>query len=329
MEPLISIVVPVYNVEQYLGESIKSLLAQTYRNIEIILVDDGSTDNCPIICDRYAKQDMRVKVLHKKNGGLSDARNKGIDIARGEYIGFVDSDDWVEPNMYEVLLKSIINDKSDISVCGIIREYKNGTVSQGNIAETMSQNEAVKALLDGNIIHDHAWSKLYKKDLFAEVRYPKGMVYEDIRTTYKLFLKSNKISIVSKCLYHYRQRRGSIIRNGFTEKKLEWLDAVKALKKDYRLNPYNDIVNYRIVKTECLLLRELALYGSKENCKQYKRMIIQFKQDINKNRNKLLNDKYLQKSLKLIVGLNNFPFGLLRILLEINEKINDRYEYFD
>lgn len=329
VDPLVSVIVPVYNVEQYLKECVDSIIEQTYKNIEIILVDDGSTDQSPRICNEYKKKDSRVKVIHKNNGGLSDARNKGIDASNGSYIGFVDSDDWIEPNMYETLVEDLKDQASDISICGIYREYQNKTVQERNKKEQLDRNDAIKELLKGNIIHDHAWSKLYKKELFDNVRYPCGKVYEDIRTTYKLFLKCNRVSLVSPCLYHYRQRQGSIIRNGFNDKKLEWLKAVEELKEDNELNAFDNIISNRIVKTECFLIREIAIYGDSQTCKKYKKNIDQFRKDINRNRKRLISDKSLQKSLKLIVTLINWPLSITSMILRLSEHLNAKYVFYN
>ena len=161
--PLISIIVPVYDVEPYLRKCIDSILIQSYRDLEIILVDDGSPDNCGAICDEYAEKDKRIKVIHKKNGGLSDARNAGLDIATGEYIGFVDSDDWVMPDMYEYLYKAVKEYDADMSVCGYY-DYWGKTIS-GRYCQDIQVykgQEGIKALLDlkfGNYV----WNKLYKR----------------------------------------------------------------------------------------------------------------------------------------------------------------------
>lgn len=224
---LISIVVPIYNVEKYIPECVDSIIAQTYENIEIILVNDGSTDNSGSVCEEYAKKDARIKVIHKKNGGLSDARNAGIKIAKGEYIGFVDSDDWIETDMYEKLIKACLENNADISICGLFRDYVDKSIkcpSPNN--KVYSSENALKALIEGEELHDHAWSKLYKRSFFDDVEYPKGKLYEDVRTTYKLFLKSDVVVSIEDCLYHYRQRSGSIVRGSFNRNSLQLLDAM-------------------------------------------------------------------------------------------------------
>ena len=214
---LISIIVPVYNVEKYLKRCIESITNQTYKNIEIILVDDGSTDNSSKICDEYKNKDKRIKVIHKTNGGISSARNRGLDIAKGDYIGFVDSDDYISPNMYEILYKELINNKVDISSCDSII-FKDNDIQFKKIESykkyIMNKLEAIETLIrNNNNVNPSAWNKLYKKKLFKNVRYPEGYVYEDILTTYLVIEKSNKLIHIKYPLYAYNNRSESIIHN--------------------------------------------------------------------------------------------------------------------
>lgn len=212
MMPLISIVVPVYNVEVYVAKCIESILKQTYSNLEIILVDDGSTDYSGKICDEYASKDNRIIVIHKANEGVSSARNVGIENAKGEYIAFVDPDDYIEINMMEVLLASITNNSSSISICGYIIEPSNTIQNfsvQGNKYVKYGY-EVTQDILNDYFPKSFPWNKLYKKDLFNEIRYPQNRVYEDIATTYKLTHKAQIISFVPSALYHYVLRKGNI-----------------------------------------------------------------------------------------------------------------------
>ena len=184
MNPVISIIVPVYKVEKQLNKCIESILNQTFKDYELILVDDGSPDNCGHICDEYEKKDSRIKVIHKKNGGLSDARNAGLDIALGKYIGFVDSDDIIHPQMYEKLYNCINKSNLDIVQCKFKRfksiEEININISDSelNFKEYNSQ-DAIIDLIDNNKINVNAWNKLYKRELFQNERYPKGKIHED------------------------------------------------------------------------------------------------------------------------------------------------------
>ena len=247
-QELISVIVPIYNVEKYLKKCIDSIINQTYKNLEIILVDDGSPDNCGKICDEYAKNDKRIKVIHKKNGGLSDARNAGIDIAKGKYIGFVDSDDYIVSDMYEYLYNILIENSSDISICDYEYYYeKNNIIGKSNnvkINETVDKKEALRRLM-GNSIGNYAWNKLYKRDLFNDVRYPVGKKMEDCGTTYKLFYLSNKITIGNERKYYYLQRDDSILHKknfSFYKDFFELtLEKYKFIKEKYPEIIENDI----------------------------------------------------------------------------------------
>lgn len=218
MEDLISIIVPVYNVEKYLNNCIKSIIGQTYKNIEIILVDDGSTDNSSKICDDYAKKDKRIKVIHQKNSGLSEARNIGIKNASGTYIGFVDSDDYIAKDMFEYLFKLVKTNHADISICNysMVTEYTNEDKSKNIEKEKikiLDSKDALKELLSEKRIQNYAWNKLYKKSLFENLSYPAKMKMEDLGTTYKLFLKAKKIILSNQKKYFYLQRPESILNN--------------------------------------------------------------------------------------------------------------------
>ena len=215
-EDLISIIVPVYNVEQYLERCMTSILNQTYKKLEIILVDDGATDNSSKMCDEYARLDNRVKVIHKANGGLSDARNAGIEIATGEYIGYVDSDDWIEPDMYERMYNACIENDAQLAVCRYASEYKDKTVLGGkNTVVPLNRDELLKIYISGHdeyIIYNSVWSKLFKRELVEGVQFPKGRNSEDIMYTTKAFCKLEKAVYIDSCLYHYvLDREGSIM----------------------------------------------------------------------------------------------------------------------
>lgn len=205
---MISIIVPIYNVEQYLPKCLDSILAQTNKDIEVILIDDGSTDNSGKIGNRYAKKDARIRVFHTENGGLSAARNLGLDKASGEYIGFVDADDWLDREMYEVLLNTAEALGADIVECGFVQEFMSKRVEKPAINRMVSAKEAVEALVGGEI-QTQVWNKLWKRSLFDTVRFPDGRNYEDIATAYKVFGKA-KVTGVKPCLYHQLQRKGGI-----------------------------------------------------------------------------------------------------------------------
>ena len=184
-DSLISVIVPVYKVEEYLDECVQSLINQTYTNLEIILVDDGSPDGCPQMCDDWAMRDARIKVIHKKNGGLSDARNAGLDICTGDYVAFVDSDDWIKPEMYRYMYDAIKREKADICACNIISCYPNREVSWGGKAYTVGDSETMlDRLYSDSAFPVCAWNKLYRRELWQEFRFPVGKICEDAFTTY-------------------------------------------------------------------------------------------------------------------------------------------------
>lgn len=228
MQPLISIIVPIYKVEPYLRKCVDSILAQTYRNLEIILVDDGSPDGCGAICDEYAVKDPRIRVIHKKNGGLSDARNAGLDICTGKYIAFVDSDDWIEPHMYQTLLALLEHFGADMAFGGVADDLEqDGTVrtvktsDYGSPPFAEDKIAAMRRYFHGSWA---AWDKLYKAELFDSIRYPVGEINEDEAIVLHLLKKCDKVCYTNEVLYHYmrRQNGASITTSSFSAKKLAW-----------------------------------------------------------------------------------------------------------
>lgn len=210
----LSIIVPVYQVEAHIDECITSILDQTFRDFELILVDDGSLDRCPTICDVYAQKDSRIRVIHQKNQGLSAARNTGLQAARGDYIGFVDSDDFIEASMYEKLLDNLEREKADISVCGRYKVWGDKKIQEqkSNVYKVMDSAQAL-ALMNTNVLGYFdvaAWDKIYKRSCFKGIEFPEGKLCEDWFVMYKLFFNAHRIVYDSIPLYNYRQRTGSI-----------------------------------------------------------------------------------------------------------------------
>lgn len=225
-EELISVIVPVYNVEKYLSKCIESLQNQTYKNLEIILVDDGATDDSGKICDEYAKKDNRIKVIHKKNGGLSDARNVGINSANGNYIQFIDSDDYIDLDMIELLYNNVKKYNADISMCShYILTEEECTAEGTNELSVYSRVEVLKEILLDEKVRSYAWNKLFAKKLFDEIRFPKGKVFEDILTIPKLFEKAEKVVLDDVSKYYYRQRKGSILHVQTKELRLCYINS--------------------------------------------------------------------------------------------------------
>lgn len=228
-----SIIVPIYKVEDYLPRCVESLLGQTDGNFELILVDDGSPDRCGIICDEYAAKDPRIFVIHKENGGLSDARNAGLEIARGEYIAFVDSDDWVSPRYLELLRQGLETTGSDICECGILRT---GGASCPEAAETLPEVfdtvTALEQLIRDGKFHQYVWNKLYRRETVGDIRFPVGKTNEDEFWTYQVFGRAQRVARIDGILYNYFQRPGSIMGAGYSLKRLDGLEA-KARRQQY------------------------------------------------------------------------------------------------
>ncbi len=244
---LITIIVPVYKVEKYIHKCINSIINQTYTNLQIILVDDGSPDRCGEICDEYAKKDSRIEVIHKKNGGLSDARNVGIRRAKGKYIGFVDSDDYIKEDMYENLSNYIEENQADVAICNfydvidgkdIIKNANNGT-------EEYNKLEILKEILLDNKIQSYAWNKIYKRELFDGIEYPLGRKYEDIGTTFYILEKCNKVIVSGKPEYYYLTREDSIVHNNSEQTIMDYVDLVQQ-RYDYIQKKYKELEIYNI-----------------------------------------------------------------------------------
>lgn len=208
----LSIIVPVYKVEQYLDRCLESILEQTYIDYEVILVDDGSPDCCGEMCEAWAVKDNRIKVIHKKNGGLSDARNAGINIAQGDYIGFVDSDDYIRRDMYQVLIENLEKNNADISMCGYADVYQDGIWKEcdDNTVYVWNQEETIRQILLGKKVSVHAVTKLYKKELFDSVRYPVGKISEDAYIIMDIMNKVTLAVFTPRTEYYYLHRENSI-----------------------------------------------------------------------------------------------------------------------
>lgn len=228
---LISVIVPIYKVEGYLEQCIESICHQTYRRLEIILVDDGSPDSCPELCEKYALMDERIKVYHKKNGGLSDARNYGLDVSNGKYIIFVDSDDYIEEDMIQKLYSSLIENEADLIIGGIsyVDEVGNrvsniqenlpiGIMSQQDFWDMYQSEYMIPCVV--------TWNKIYKKNLFDEVRFAVGKYHEDEFIIHKIISQCKKIVCISDEIYNYRQRKNSIMSEQYSVKHLDIVEAL-------------------------------------------------------------------------------------------------------
>lgn len=243
--PNISVVVPVYKVEDYLKRCVDSLLAQTYQDFELILVDDGSPDNCPGMCDEYAQKDCRIKVIHKENGGLSDARNAGIDIAKGSWLTFVDSDDYLHPDMLQVLYNAAVDNDAEISVCCHVRTRGEPLTELAVGAERKVLSPKVYYTMDSNGATS-ACAKLFHRGLFEAIRYPKGKLHEDAFTTYRLLFQCERIAWVNWGGYGYYTNPDSITRTGWSRRRLDLLEAIVGQIDYFTANGMTDMRRYMI-----------------------------------------------------------------------------------
>ena len=238
MKSLISVIVPIYKVEDYLPKCVESIRNQTHSNLEIILVDDGSPDGCGAICDEFAKKDSRIRVIHKENGGLSDARNAGIEVAKGDYLAFVDSDDWLEPDAFEAMLALAEKYDAKMVCAGRYNEDgATGTQSKGLCPEKeefVPGKELVRRIFRWDHLDSAAWDKLYARELFQEIRYPVGRVVEDVPTTYHLVLLAGGAAMLPRPIYHYLCREQSITNAPVSPKSFHGPENAALVYEDIR-----------------------------------------------------------------------------------------------
>lgn len=267
---LISIIIPVYNVREYLKTAIMSMINQTYKELEIILVDDGSTDGSGELCEQFAEQDQRIKVIHKKNGGLSDARNAGIKSATGEYLAFLDSDDWVDNRFIEYLYKTITIHKADIAQVKylVLPEEIHIEENLCNIREQLFGKESFDSAEFNQIINEEGvvvWNKLYRKSLFSNIMFPKGCYHEDNYVTYKLFYESKKVVFTEAYLYFYRYRKTGIMGKNPEERFSSAINAYKE-KEEYLIEKgYKNAYRMHIEKYRALLNKYLTYCSMNAN----------------------------------------------------------------
>ena len=231
-DPLVSVIVPAYRTEPYLNRCVASVAAQTYARLEIILVDDGSPDACGQMCDEWSGKDPRIQVIHKTNGGLSDARNAGLNQAKGEYITFVDSDDWVEPDLIAYLMQGIRQKQAQVAVCNFYTvrgEKKIPWRKPEDKVCAVSSVDAVTDMLYGRSFDTSAWAKLFHQSCFDSIRFPTGRLYEEVATTYRLLLTQNVVAVGMRPLYNYVKRASSIVTSQFQPRSMDMLAASREI----------------------------------------------------------------------------------------------------
>lgn len=292
--PLISVIVPIYKVEKYLNRCIESIVNQTYSNLEIILVDDGSPDYCPQMCDDWAVKDNRIKVIHKENGGLSDARNAGMKIATGEYISFIDSDDYVSLDFFETLLSIMTNEQSDIVECSVVKFYEYGSINEyldDSDILSFETESALSGLISEKPFHQHVWNKLYKADTVKGITFPVGKLNEDEFWTYQVFGNAKKVTKINKTMYFYFQRSGSIMGQNYSIRRLDALEGKanrqKYIEKEYpvlslqaKTDLYGSCIYAYLCALKCIEGEEkrIAIDKIKEYKKEYKLAFKEIKQ---------------------------------------------------
>lgn len=285
MSPLVSIIVPIYKVEAYLRRCLDSIVNQTYTNLEIILVDDGSPDNCPQICDEYAAKDNRIIVIHKENGGLSDARNTGLDICKGEYISFVDSDDWVNERYIEILFNLAIKEDADIAIGEHEKTYNEQIPFQRIIEKNriLFPLEAIEILFQRkHLSFILSWGKLYRKHLFSNIKFPKRKFHEDEFTSFILFYNANKIVHTSKILYYYYQRNDSIM--GISHPH----DLLEAEEKQFDFIVKHNMTNVQASQARLICWQILYIYSCEPN-KDIKKKLVHYEKYLKLQKNPFIH----------------------------------------
>lgn len=315
-QPLISVVIPVFNVEKYLKKNLDSIISQTYKNLQIILVNDGSTDNSAVICAEYLKKDSRIELIEQENAGLSAARNAGIKRAKGEYLAFVDSDDSIDPDYIEYLHKLIVENDADMSICGIRESYENGkerVLNESYSNKNLSQADCLKRMLLEQGYNCSAYAKLYKRDLWKDIEYPYAKHYEDLGTTYKYVLRSHKIAYGAEAKYEYFIRKGSISHSKFSTKKLdivvltdEMCGAIEATTKSEELR---NICRLRRMHARLSVLRMVPVATSNSRILEAKREMLAY---VKSHKEDITNNEFATKRDRLALRLACMNFVLFR-----------------
>lgn len=286
MNDLISIIVPIYNMENFLAKSLDSILNQTYEEFELLLIDDGSTDSSSSICDSYANNDERIKVVHQSNKGISGARNTGLKIAKGKYIMFIDPDDFISYDMIEKLYLNININKADISVCNymcIYNDFKNKSLIPEGI---YSNHDAIELLLKDDNMPSYLWNKLYRNVVWNNIYFPEGKRYEDTYVMHKVFMNANRISVIADALYMYVRHEASITFCTSRLNSWEMIEALESRKNDLKGTAFYDIA----CQTEMIKIRanlcELRLSQNQYDA-YYNKLLNKLKEIYNMQKDKI------------------------------------------
>ncbi len=320
MQPKISIIVPVYKVERYLKKCLDSILVQTFSDFELILIDDGSPDNSGKICDEYAKKDSRIVVIHKENQGAAMARNVGLDRARGEYIGFVDSDDWIEKDMYELLYSLCKQYDCDIVNCSSIICYKNRVVVNGGHSFVIhDQHEAMKTLLIGEMYDECLWTKLIKREIIGTLRLPTNVSYEDTAFMYHVFERAHKVGAIGQAKYHYIKHDDSVMDRAL---KNISIDAMQIYEEMYGFikEKYPDLVGLVVYKLCNNGLSLLNLMIQSWNFKEHKKKYLEVSKILNRHFRETIKLKEYPKNVKILLILLRIHSSLYKLAIRRLQK---------
>lgn len=311
-KPTISVIIPVYNVKNYLDACMECVCKQTYKNLEIVIIDDGSNDSSGQMCDIWAKKDCRIRTVHKKNGGLSDARNSGIDIATGDYILFVDSDDLMSERLIEHLYKIIEKTDADIAICDAVHCYPGQAFIyvDETVCRILSSEEAMCEMMYQTSFLYAAWAKLYRRELFDNLKFPVGLLFEDVAIMYKVFAKANLIVYSNAKLYGYLHRANSITTSKFSRKNCDILSICNeqlSFAQAYSRKVYEAALSYQIVGA-------LRIYLNAPRTIEFKKDLSECESIIKKNGNRVLRNVNCRKKLKISIILFRINKHILRII---------------
>lgn len=309
MNELVSVIIPVYQAEEYIERCINSILNQTYKNLDIIFVNDGSTDRSVEIITEYAQKDERVRLLHQENKGAGAARNKGIEAAKGKYIGFVDSDDWIEPDMYEYLVKILEREKADIAACDFVSTDKMQTKIENDVTEKlimMSKKELMEFFLrmHGEKSFYAVWNMLYKREIIEHIKFPEGKITEDLLFNYWAYCNCNKYVLSNQKKYYYYCNPKGVTRNSLGETDLALLRNWDIIVEDILLKQ-DDVLVQKAARlnrwrADFTLLSKAVLYGYKES-EISKEILNDMARNMKAHRAELLKGKALDWKRKILL----------------------------
>ncbi len=322
MNELVSVIVPVYNVEKYLRRCVDSIIGQSYKELEIILVDDGSPDECPRICDEYSENDDRIRVIHKANGGLSDARNAGLDIATGKYICFIDSDDYVSKGFIEELYNTIITENVDISITDMVMVYGDGIEDRRgeNSVRLYSKEEALRVMFLQKEFNNSAWGKMFRRELFADKRFVKGVLYEDFELVFRIMFDIPNVAFTRRQFYYYYQNSSSIMHQKVSERDFVIIDMAQGVLDRIKAE-YPELIDAaysRYLFSNFFVMDKIAFAGCRS---KYLDTVKRIKENVKSNYVLLMSNKCIGTLLKIKATSFLIGYPLYRFFLSVNRLI--------